>query len=157
MTTSAPPLLRPAPTIDRDSAFFWEGLRERELRLQRCQGCGRRRSPPLPACPYCGNARSDVEVSPGLGALYTYVVVRHAFSPVFEADVPYTVGVVELDEGCRMLARLELGATPPDLGVRVRVAYRDHPAEGEAADAGQGGWTEAYFVAAGATAVQGAG
>lgn len=129
---------RPAPLIDPQNAFYWEGLRGEELRLQRCSACGRFRSPPLPACPSCGDVRAEIELSSGRGALYSWVVVHRAFSETFADDVPYTVGVVELDEGCRMLARIELDGEP-SLGLPVRVAYREH--------AGDDPWTEAFFRA----------
>lgn len=138
----------PAPALDADNAFFWEGLRESELRLQRCVGCSRHRFPPLPACPYCGDARSAVDTSPGRGTLYSWVVVHRAFSDAFSADVPYTVGVVELDEGCRVLARLELSGQPPAAGLPLAAGYREHPADGKA-------WTELYFHALDASGASG--
>jgi uncharacterized OB-fold protein len=75
----------------------------------------------------------------GLGVLYSWIVVHRAFSEAFRDDVPYTVGVVELDEGCRMLARLELDGAPR-MGMRLAVDFRPR---GEGAEA----WTEACFRA----------
>jgi len=133
---------RPVPAIDGDSAFYWEGLRERRLLIQRCVGCKRHRFPPLPACPACGDARSAIEASAGRGSLYSWIVVHHAFSDAFTADVPYTVGVVELEEGCRMLARLELDGEAVTVGMPLEVDFREHTPHGaEGADS----WTEAYF------------
>jgi uncharacterized protein len=39
----------PPPPID--SAFFWEGVEQDELRIQRCSSCGKLRHPPRPMCP----------------------------------------------------------------------------------------------------------
>ncbi len=126
---------RPAPQSDRDSAFFWDGLRSQQLRLQHCTPCGRHRFPPLPSCPHCGGVDTEVVVSPGRGALYSWIVVNRAFSQAFTDDVPYTIGVVELDEGCRMLARLELEQQPAQIDMRLVVAFRAHAT-----------WTEALFI-----------
>ena len=128
---------RPAPQADRDSAFFWDGLRSEELRLQHCTACGRHRFPPLPACPHCGGADSAVVVSPGRGVLYSWIVVHRAFSDAFADEVPYAIGVIELDEGCRMLARPELGEQPARIGMRLAVAFRAHAT-----------WSEARFMPA---------
>jgi len=40
---------RLAPTISPDTEFFWNGLREHKLLIQRCKGCGAVRNPPY-AC-----------------------------------------------------------------------------------------------------------
>ena len=135
---------RPAPVIDGDSTFFWEGLREHRLLIQRCLGCRRHRFPPLPGCPVCGDPRSAIEVSAGHGSLYSWIVVHHAFSDAFADDVPYTVGVVELEEGCRMLARLELDGSAATAGMPLEVHFRDHSSD---KSQGDGPWTEAYFRA----------
>ena len=140
MTTPADP--RPLPQRDLDNADFWQGLAQRELRLQRCARCERHRYPPLPSCPYCGEAGGQVGVSPGRGSLYTFIVVHHAFSPAFANDVPYTLGTVELDEGCRMLARLELAGRPAEIGMRLEIAFRRHETGSPESD-----WSEAFFVA----------
>ena len=146
--TADPSRLRPFPKVDRDNAFFWEGLREHRLLVQRCAACGRHRSPPLPACPDCGASGCVIEASRGGGYLYSWVVVHHAFSEAFEGDVPYTVAVVELDEGCRMLARLELEGGVPAAGMRLEVDFREHGEPSDPTDtatAPEGRWTEAFF------------
>ena len=142
MSDEAPASSRPAPVIDDDNAFFWQGLREHRLLIQRCLGCRRSRFPPLPACPECGDPRSAVEACAGRGSLYSWIVVHHAFSDAFNEDVPYTVGVVELEEGCRILARLELDGEIAAAGMPLEVHFREH-----ARDASQGDrpWSEAYF------------
>ena len=42
---------RIAPTMNRDTAFFWDGLREHKLLFQRCKDCNTVRHPPGPMCP----------------------------------------------------------------------------------------------------------
>ena len=117
---------RPIPERNLDNEAYWEGLAQGELRLQRCIDCDRPRFPPMTSCPYCGQIGSAMDVSPGHGSLYSFVVVHHAFSSAFTDDVPYTVGTVELDEGCRMLGRLELGRRSAAIGMRLEIAFRRH-------------------------------
>ncbi|MCA9512808.1 MAG: OB-fold domain-containing protein [Myxococcales bacterium] len=132
---------RPAPRIDADAAPFWDALARRELVLERCSACDRRRFPPLVACPYCGATEARRERASGRGALYSWIVVHRAFSDAFAADAPYTVGTVELDEGCRVLARIEGADGRLAAGLRLRAAFRDHP-HADATPA----WTELYFT-----------
>ena len=73
----------------------------------------------------------------GRGTVYSWVGVRRALDPAFADDGPYTVAAVDLDEGARIIARLDALADPDatTFGERVRASYVDH-AE----------WTELRFV-----------
>ena len=122
------------PDIDRDSADYWEGLAHHELRLQRCAACGRLRFPPMPACPFCGGAEWSVETHAGSGTVYSYIVVHRPFDPAFADDVPYTVAVVELDDGPRIVGRLDR-CDAPAIGLRVAATFVDHD-----------DWTELRFA-----------
>jgi uncharacterized OB-fold protein len=51
--------------------------------------------------------------SSGRGRLHTYVI-SHRAAPGFEADVPYAIAVVELDEGPRMLTNIVGVANTPE-------------------------------------------
>ena len=103
---SVPPVERPLPVADSDSAPFWAALREGRLQLQRCGGCGRYVFYPRALCPHCHS--SDLEWVPvaGTGTIYSYTVARRPAGPAFAADVPYVLVLVDLDEGVRMLTRL---------------------------------------------------
>ena len=47
---------RPQPTPE--TQHFWDGTRAGELRLQRCNACGKVYFPPRPFCPACAAAMS---------------------------------------------------------------------------------------------------
>ncbi len=100
------PLSAQAPNADADSQFYWDGLRAERLLVQRCAACGRHRFPPMPACPSCGVPGGDVVELEARGTVYSWVVVHRAFDQAFRDEVPYTIAVVELAAGCRVLARL---------------------------------------------------
>jgi uncharacterized OB-fold protein len=69
---------------------------------------------------------TDGLVSKGLGRVYTYAVYHTAFHPGFAADLPYTVAVVILDEGPRLLTNI-VGCRPDAVkcDMRVEVAWED--------------------------------
>lgn len=106
------------PQVNRDTAFFWEGTRAGELRVQRCGACGVLRHPPGPVCPQCHAMRPAYDVVSGRGTVYSYVVHRHP--PVPGKELPILLVLVELDEGVRMVGEL-LDATPDDVKIGAPV------------------------------------
>jgi uncharacterized OB-fold protein len=110
------------PMVSRDTAFFWAGTADGELRVQRCGGCGRLRHPPGPACPACGATRPEFVRVSGRGTVYSYVVHHHP--PVPGRSLPIVVLLVELVEGVRMVGEL-LDAAPDRvaIGAAVEVAF----------------------------------
>ncbi|HEX3958685.1 MAG TPA: OB-fold domain-containing protein [Trebonia sp.] len=90
----------PAPTVL--TLPFWDGCSHGELLFQRCQSCADANFEPAPACRSCGSNELAWERSSGRGRLYSWVVIERPQSPHF--TVPYACGIVELEEGYRMLA-----------------------------------------------------
>ncbi len=125
-TESPPP---PAPTLEspirpvitRDTEYFWAGTKARELRIQRCGGCGLLRHPPGPMCPECGATRPIYLVSSGLGEVFSYVVHHHP--PVPGRQAPFVIALVELEEGVRMLAEL-VDTEEVHIGLEVVADYQ---------------------------------
>jgi uncharacterized protein len=117
---TAGPVLR--PVVSPDTAFFWAGTAVGELRIQRCEGCGRLRHPPGPRCPACGAAKPGYQVAAGTGEVYSYLVHHHP--PVPGKQVPFVVALVTLTEGVRVVG--ELLGVPPDqvrIGLPVRAEF----------------------------------
>src|SRR6202035_5252364 len=101
-TPPRPP--RPRPALTQDNAFWFEGMRAHTLLIQRCTSCGILRHPPLPACGTCGSFEWDTVTASGRGTLYSYVVVHYPQVAAFEYPLP--IGLVELEEGTRLVANL---------------------------------------------------
>ena len=95
---------RPLPGISDDTRFFWDGAREGKLLIQRCKGCGMLRHPPGPSCPKCHSFEWDTLQASGRGNLYSFVVMHYPEVPPF--DHPNPIGLVELEEGTRLVAQL---------------------------------------------------
>jgi uncharacterized OB-fold protein len=119
-------VVRPYPHRDRDTAPFWEAQDKHELRFQKCAACGFVRYPVGPLCPECRSFEFEWALSSGRGTIYSYTVVRHQTHPAFPA--PYTVLLVELEEGPRVIAQLRAPEeTPVEVGAAVRVDWEDGP------------------------------
>jgi uncharacterized protein len=106
------------PVRSRDTAFFWDGTAEGELRIQRCGACGTLRHPPGPMCPACGATNPGYVVAAGHGEVYSYVVHHHP--PMPGRELPFVVALVELAEGVRVLGEL-LDVAPDDVRVGMPV------------------------------------
>jgi uncharacterized OB-fold protein len=105
---------------------FWEALKRHELRVQRCDACGTRRFIPAELCPRCGAAGCEWEQVSGKGRVYTFTVIRRGPTPAYQADAPYVIAHVELDEGPRMISNL-IGCDPEAvrIGMPVEVVFED--------------------------------
>jgi hypothetical protein len=125
------------PEPDQDSASFWTALAEHRLVLERCTACGRHRAAPVPACPWCASTGTEQVESPGDGRVYSWVTVHRSFGAPFADQVPYTIALIDLTEGARVLGRLEAGTSPVHAGLAVSARFFDHPS-----------WTELRFAPA---------
>jgi uncharacterized OB-fold protein len=54
--------------------------------------------------------------------VHSWTVAHHPFHPAFAGDLPYTLVIVDLDEGPRALGRYR-GEAPLALGLPVRVGF----------------------------------
>jgi uncharacterized OB-fold protein len=110
------------PVGDVDAAAFWSALAEGALLVSVCGACGHRWLPPLATCPRCASREVTAAPSAASGALYSWTVIHLAADPVYAAETPYTVGLLQLDDGVRLYGRV-VDVDHDDLrdGVRLRV------------------------------------
>ncbi|QRP42832.1 Zn-ribbon domain-containing OB-fold protein [Amycolatopsis sp. FDAARGOS 1241] len=102
---------------------FFRAAGQGRLVVQRCDSCEALRWPPLSGCPECrGRDTTWAEVSP-TGTIWSFVVYHRAFSASLKDQVPYTVAMVQLDEGPYLVGRLVDGEKPPRVGDRVRAEF----------------------------------
>lgn len=117
-------MMRPASS--RDTAFFWEGVKAHELRVQKLAD-GSLQHPPVPAVWQEPAAPVEYAVASGRGTVFSFVV--HHAPKVPGRTLPFVIALVELEEGVRMLGELR-GVDPAavEIGMPVRAMYIDFPA-----------------------------
>ncbi|HET7736189.1 MAG TPA: OB-fold domain-containing protein [Nocardioidaceae bacterium] len=93
------------PMVNRDSEYFWEGTEAGEVRIQKCDACGALRHPPGPMCPQCHETKRSYVVASGRGTVFSYVV--HHAPQVPGKELPLRLGLVDLEEGVRMVGALK--------------------------------------------------
>ena len=101
MQARSKPLPRPTP----ETQPFWDGTRDGRLMIMHCNACVRDYFYPRPYCPFCFSTDTSWKQASGKAKLHTYMII-HRGAPGFESEVPYVVGVVELDEGPRMMTNI---------------------------------------------------
>ena len=81
---------------------------------------------PRVICPFTGSDRLEWRVSKGLGTVHATTVVHP------QQGTPYNVALIDIDEGFRMMSRVE-DIAPLDVRIGLRVKFRVHQAEGDEA------------------------
>ena len=106
----------------RSSTPFWEGVKESKLLIQKCKGCGQILHPPRPMCPTCHSTESEYVQASGKGKIYSHTTYQKSPHKGFKA--PYSVVLVELDEGPRLISNM-VDVKPEDIkiGMPVQVVY----------------------------------
>lgn len=100
--------------------------------LQRCRITGTVFYYPRLACPASGGRDLEWIESSGKGRVWTYSHVHVSFCGAeWEDQLPYTVVLVDLDEGPRMMSRL-IGEDRESVRVGARVCVRFVAYQGQA-------------------------
>ena len=110
---------------DPATAPFWEGTRQSKIVVQACAKCGYFRWPPGPLCTECLSSDFAWTEISQTGTLWSYAVYHRAMAPRFANDIPYTVALVELDDGPRMYGRLVANGKNIEPGVAVRAVFQE--------------------------------
>jgi uncharacterized OB-fold protein len=108
------------PASDADSRPFWESCARHAMALQRCDDCGRFRYPPRNVCPHCLSERATWTPVAGTGTVYVQLGVHPRGK-----NEPFSLTMVELDEGVRMWSNVLAAPDAVRIGDRVRITYAD--------------------------------
>ena len=120
------------------SASFEAYLAEHRLMAARCTRCGGIYLPPRPICPKCHSEAMEWIETSGKGSLSAFTVIYNGptfmVAQGFDRKHPYISGIVELEEGPRISARISgVNPTRPDeivIGTSLQLNFED-TAEGE--------------------------
>ena len=121
---------KPLPLISSLNKPYWDGLKQRELRLQQCGECGEVRYPPAPLCPRCWSRDYSWSKLSGYGKVNSWVVFHQSYFRGYDDALPYNVAEVELDEGPRLLTNLvEIENDAIAAGLPVEIVFDDVTSE----------------------------
>ncbi|MFK7608149.1 MULTISPECIES: OB-fold domain-containing protein [unclassified Pseudomonas] len=125
---AAPVIKRPKPGMSDDTRFFWEGCDAGKLLIQRCTQCQTLRHPPAPVCIECHSFDWDSVEASGRASLYSFVIMH--YPEVAPFDHPNPIGLIELEEGVRLVAGLA-GVTREDLRIGQALQLEFQTFDGE--------------------------
>ncbi len=113
-----------APGVEQ---IYFGFLARNEWRIQRCCTCERFIFYPRQICPHCGTDAFDWIAPSGKGRVYSTSTVCLAA----DADAHYNVALIDLDEGVRMMSRVEgLPSTDVRIGMPVQARLVDDALSG---------------------------
>ena len=116
---------KPLPDLnDPVTKPFWKATREGKLVLPECTNCGYLQWPPEVVCPECQHISKRWLEVPATGTLWSYAVYYRVLDPAFAEDIPYSVGLVELDDvGRKMYGIMIDDESALKIGARVRGVF----------------------------------
>lgn len=122
--------INPLPELTSVSKPFYAAARQHKLLIQRCTHCQKAIFYPKFFCPNCLGAELDWFESRGRGKVYSFTEVHSAAPEAFRLAIPYVIGVIDLDEGVRMLSWIvDCDHDAITCDMPVEVTYRDLDAE----------------------------
>ncbi|MCZ6545219.1 MAG: OB-fold domain-containing protein [Chloroflexi bacterium] len=112
---------------DEFSQPFWDAANEERLVIQNCNACSRLQHPPAPACGECRSSdHLEWREMSGRGTIYNYGVVHDCPVRLLQADQPFNVAVIMLDDDPGIQMYSHLPGTPVDdvpVGAAVEVVF----------------------------------
>jgi len=106
VSDDAPAPTRVEPPASPAAEPFWAATRDQRLVLQWCRACEAPVHFPREACPGCLGTDLEFRPSAGRGTVYAVSVMPKPAHPLLAGREPYTVALVELDEGVRLLSNV---------------------------------------------------
>jgi hypothetical protein len=115
---------RPLPQPWKLTEPFWEAARNGKLMIQYDPVVKKYQFYPRSISIFTGRKNLEWREVSGKGTLYSFTDI-HVAPPGFEDLAPYMIGVIELDEGVRMMTPLQ-GITMDDaqLGMRMKICWQ---------------------------------
>lgn len=114
------PVPRPTP----ETAPYWKAAAQGELHMQQCNACRKYYFYPRPTCPYCHGSEVTWRAVSGRARLVSYVINQRPLPP-FDPKTPLVIGLVELEEGPRMMTNIvDVEAVPAALELDMELSVR---------------------------------
>ena len=114
------------PPVTETSAPFWDATRERRFVLQWCTECDKPIWYPREVCPRCLGSALEWRPATGGGEVYAVTTEHKPQNPGMAELAPYTVALIQLSEGVRMLSSV-VGSPPEAVRIGAAVAVSWEP------------------------------
>jgi uncharacterized OB-fold protein len=123
--TAAPPSGRPVPIPDADSQPFFDATREGKYLLRYCPVCSRYLAPAADVCDSCWGTDLEWRESSGKGTIYSFIINHQVIHPGFRDLGPYSVIIVELEEGPRVTSTYDGPNEEIEVDMPVKATFED--------------------------------
>ena len=121
-----PAYTKPLPRITVASAPYWDAAKLHELRLQKCNACGKLFYPIAPHCLHCWSTDFGWAKMSGRGKVNAFAIYHQPFHAAYVEAVPYNVVEVELEEGPRLISNVvHVDNADIRIGMPVEVCFDD--------------------------------
>lgn len=111
---------RPVPEWKELEQVAWDAMQDGRLIFQ-CDYFGAW-LPPQEESPFTLSREWEWAEASGRGYLVSWVTYHIAYHDYFKDKVPYEVGIIELEEGPRLLAGVEFGNTVPAVDMQMQLS-----------------------------------
>lgn len=114
----------PRPTAE--TAAFWEGCTNHQLKVQCCDDCGHYQFYPRIFCTQCSSKQVSWVAVTGRGRVRSFTICRHAVSKAYAAEAPYVVALIQLEEGPTMMSNVvQCDVQDVKVGMPVEVMFEE--------------------------------
>ncbi|MSQ06806.1 MAG: Zn-ribbon domain-containing OB-fold protein [Dehalococcoidia bacterium] len=114
---------KPLPSIVGETRPYWEGCRQGQLLIQKCDACGEYQFYPRGICANCWSGPIKWVKASGRGTVWTFTVTYQNRTPGFDGG-PYVLALVELEEGVKMFSNIvECNPRDVKIGMPVQVTF----------------------------------
>lgn len=107
-------------------APFWAATRDRRFVLPWCLACSRPHWFPRDLCPHCLGSDLEWREASGQARVYAVSVMPKPANPAMAGREPYTVALVDLAEGVRMMTNI-VDVDPDDVAIGQPVTITWEP------------------------------
>src|SRR2546423_1959314 len=107
---------KPIPLPTLETAPYWDGCKQHQLRIQRCSACAHHQFFPRIYCTKCFSDRLEWIDASGKATVLSFTIVRRPVSPAFASEAPYVVALVTLEEGPQMMTNI-IACAPEEVAI----------------------------------------
>ncbi|MDB5713998.1 MAG: hypothetical protein JWO15_1395 [Sphingomonadales bacterium] len=110
------------PTSSAPIDVYQEAFARHELLYVRCLNCRVAQLPLASVCRICGSNDLALDLSTQRGTLHSFTVIHRAPTAALREHTPYTLALVDMDEGYRLMVTL-VASSVPRIGDVVSLAW----------------------------------